>query len=204
MQSPSIKLQAAYGNGNEKRFSFPPTTEFDFELPRLVESVRQGRISTHTLAAIVTTLFSVMEVTFLSATDPPTELSVSSSSFLDRGTPPTRHFFLIVSYAALILNLSATISSVFLVDTLGALAFERKTAPSDVPRTGRRLLRSFGAAKTPSSLAEWHWFISFNLGVICIFCQLMTYIWLHETKLIGILMSLVVAYAVLPFLFTFM
>src|SRR4051794_29240809 len=66
------------------------------------------------------------------------------------------NFFMIVTYVALLLSASATISAVFLTDKLGAMQLARKEAPSLPLSRRRHILQHSGLENTHYSSIECH------------------------------------------------
>lgn len=80
----------------------------------------------------------------------------SSGIGLRSSSPALFHLLLILSYMALILNASASVSSVLIIDNLGGLAFRRRDPPTEEPKSGRHLLNMYGAEGVSYSGIELH------------------------------------------------
>ncbi|KAG8868320.1 hypothetical protein FRB97_002478, partial [Tulasnella sp. 331] len=84
--------------------------DLTYELPKLVESVRQGWIISAQGAAVVSVLLCGAETQLISM--------VQSG----KTTPvPAYRFLLLLSYSAFMLNASATIASLLMIDRLGEI-----------------------------------------------------------------------------------
>ncbi|KAG8942390.1 hypothetical protein FRC04_003786 [Tulasnella sp. 424] len=93
----------------------------NYELPKLVESVRQGWITSSQAIAVVGALFAAGETALIPF--------VKTAAVDGDGKPkmPAHpglfKLLLIVSYSAFLFNASATISSLILIDKLGEMSF---------------------------------------------------------------------------------
>ncbi|KAK0204758.1 hypothetical protein DFS33DRAFT_1382657 [Desarmillaria ectypa] len=123
-----------------------------YKLPSLVEYTRQGWQSACSSAAVVTSLLAAVAAGLLSVVHD--------------------------VFGAIILNASATITSLLLIDELGDLP-DIASADPDKARVGvvdesLDLLVYYGMKKT-WTWTRWHWIISFILGAWCLFAQVVVF-----------------------------
>lgn len=159
-----------------------------YELPRLVESLRQGWITSFQAMAVVGALFAAGETTLIPF--------VKTTVLNGDGTPklPAHpglfKLLLAVSYGAFFFSASVTISSVILIDELSLLSFLNRAKGSNNPALDFDsvflLLKEFQLTTT------WYWvgaycWVSIFLGCLCIVIQLAVYTWLNESRAVTIL-----------------
>ncbi|KAL0952561.1 hypothetical protein HGRIS_006817 [Hohenbuehelia grisea] len=178
----------------------PTTIQIAYELPRVVESVRNGWIATCQLAALMSTIFAVVA----------TQIFVMSPERLERfqdKNQSTLTAFLAFGYLAIILNCGTVLTSFLLVDRLGDLTFSSSTAESGAPDNGQLIVNStshlmqlYGAG-TSWSWMVLQWFISQQAGVFCLLVQITVFIWLHPVSLgVKVITLLAALFAFLPML----
>jgi len=173
-----------------------------YELPPLVESLRQGRIATYSAASVVTALFVSVEATLFTGSIPPSDISLhdpdATGSNSLRGTRAIHRFYFLATFAALMFNLSATVCSLLLIDILGAMAKWQKQSVKTF-RTGRRILMHFDVGGTYSRI-ELVWYLMLILGSIAMFGQFLLYVWLYESDVVASVTIGIVIIAILPFI----
>jgi len=176
------------------------------ELPKAVESIRQGRIDSFAASAVVTTLFAGIEAALLAGNPPLTNLpDDQGGSPGHRNNPRLLEAYLAFAYISLGLNLGATVASLYLIDMLGAVGFPLSYTHlkgAEDERTGRRLLlRTFGARSNTYKRIEWYWLATFQLGYLTVVAQYGLYIWLHASNVAAALATPTVLIALLPLTF---
>ncbi|KAF4613012.1 hypothetical protein D9613_010977 [Agrocybe pediades] len=181
-----------------------PSVKLDYELPKTVTSVRDGWQWTCQSGAVVSGLLAgaaAQLIGFFKSDD-------NYNKDIHGGGPGGARGFVIAScYAALFLNIGATISSFVLIDNLGEVGFSASVKDdqfhTDVQQTGRmtvtqeKLLVRFGASE------EWswmliHWLITFYAGILSLTVSVLTYVMMEEPLATKIFLILVVAFTVVP------
>ncbi|KAF9556813.1 hypothetical protein CPC08DRAFT_669355 [Agrocybe pediades] len=168
-----------------------PSVKLDYELPKTVTSVRDGWQWTCQSGAVVSGL-----------------LAGAAAQLLGFFTSGGAGGFVVAScYAALFLNIGATISSFVLIDNLGEVGFSAsakddkfhgdKEQSGRVTATQEELLVQFGASE------EWswmliHWLITFYAGILSLTVSVLTYVVMEEPLVTKIFLILVVAFTVVP------
>ncbi|KAG8988547.1 hypothetical protein FRB94_001906 [Tulasnella sp. JGI-2019a] len=160
------------------------------KLPETVEGLREGRMRSCEAAAVAAALFAGIEAAILTLEKTP-------------GTGKGgNQVILFLSYFALFLNASITITSILMIDRLGGLPFHTKDTETLITVTslgsGRRLLGRFGAKGWVWSYVEYQWLITLSLGCFVFFGQVLVYIWIHETIWLAISATAMATLAVLP------
>jgi len=171
-----------------------PPDPLRYQLPELVESVRQGWIYSSQAAAVVSVLFCGAE----------TQLIAIIKGGSDNGHPGAFKLLLFLSYAAFILNASATIASLVMIDRLGDLPQRAAKLGS---KAGHMLDDDMSCVDYPLEAhgagGRWTWsryhcLISLFAGSWCIFMQMAVYIWLFESRGLAIALSVLCAIGVSP------
>ncbi|KAG8988546.1 hypothetical protein FRB94_001907 [Tulasnella sp. JGI-2019a] len=168
----------------------------DYKLPEAVEGLREGRMRSCEAAAVAAALFAGIEVAILTLEKTP-------------GTGKGgNQVMLFLSYFALFLNASITITSILLIDRLGGLPFHTMnvtttTVTPTSQTSGRLLLARFGAKGKAWDYVEYQWFAALFLGCFVFFAQVLTYIWIHERRWLAIAATVLAILAVLPLLSMF-
>ncbi|KAG8864620.1 hypothetical protein FRB96_005124 [Tulasnella sp. 330] len=162
-QSPIPRpLQSPQAGSNRSSGVRPPPSDnpLDYEIPKVVDTLREGRLSSCNAAAIVTALFATIEATMISV--------LKTSTAHSHGSASAMRLLLILSYAGLILNASTTFTALLLIDRLGNLTFRSMKAPPTVTisslQTGRRLLGRFGASGITWDIMEFHFSSAVTYG----------------------------------------
>jgi len=178
----------------------PPTSKLKYELPETVRSVREGWQWTCQSGAVVSGLLAAVAAQLLGFFKP--DANYDGNIHLAGGA---KGFLLATCYAALFLNISATISSFILIDNLGEIGFrascqhdlESLTNLSTITTTQDGLLMKFGASP------EWkfmlyHWLVTFYSGIISLIVAVLTYVMMQESFVTKIVMGLLVGFTLLP------
>lgn len=154
-----------------------------------------------------------------------TAISGDNSNYTRRNSPQgALTFMILLSYAAMLFNSGAAISSFILVDSLSELPFKHASSEEDpYPRSSRvfagpsYLLRKYGMG-SKWSLALWHckrlnasldcvWSNCFNIdtglfcyfaGIWCLILQIVTYVIMQEPDVVRIPIACVAVFIVLP------
>jgi len=171
--------------------------QLSYALPPAVESLRAGWLASCQTAAIVSALFAVLAGTLLvfmqrEENFPPETLDGRGHTLL-----------LICSYSAVVLNVSATIGSLVLTDKLGELPLQASQRVHLLPRATvskdntTAMLRLYGIGPM-WTYAMWHWLFCLVVGFWALILQIPIYIYLRDSKTIMIVITCVVAFAMLP------
>ncbi|KDR77009.1 hypothetical protein GALMADRAFT_1327154 [Galerina marginata CBS 339.88] len=191
----------------------PPTVTLDYELPKTVVSVRDGWQWTCQSGAVVdkeakakilqnqSGLLASVAAQLLTLFKTPAP-SPSDSSSNNTGQPTeslAQTFLLVCCYAAIFLNISATISSFILIDNLGEIGYRSSIPnnqrpgsppPTTMSCTPEKLLYTYGA----SSKWTWmlfHWLFTFYMGILTLLIAIFTYVIMNEKLATKIAMALV-------------
>jgi len=116
-----------------------PVGGLEYELPRLVASSREGWVYSAQAAAVVSALFCGAETQIISTIK---SLETGQNNPIRHQNPGTFRFLLLLSYSAFILNASATIASLVMIDRLGEIP---------VRMVKRRTSTALAPMATPSS-----------------------------------------------------
>jgi hypothetical protein len=190
----------------------PPSTTLGYELPKAVSSIRDGWQWTCQSGAVVSGLLAAVAAQLLALFK--TLPSPNPSCPPNTSCPPNIHipggaqgFLLAACYAALFLNISATISSFILIDNLGEIEFrasckgeafhENVKRAKTMTRTQDRLLVEFGAT------GEWkwmlfHWLATFYSGILALIIAILTYVSMQEALATKIVMGVIVFFTLVP------
>ncbi|KAF8957478.1 hypothetical protein BDZ97DRAFT_1846393 [Flammula alnicola] len=187
------------------------STTLDYRLPPTVESIQQGWLNTcQGSARIVSALYLVINISRVcSRSWQPCCWASWNSDNLDAGRHNSRGGLLaleITGYASVFLNISACISSFILADRLGDVPY-RAARDSSVPLGGQAAMEQQSILRKYGIGALWQWIVwhcqslgcLLYVGAWCIFAQLLTYIWLQESKETRIVISILVGFCILPF-----
>jgi hypothetical protein len=162
--------------------------KLDYELPKTVAAVRDGWQWTCSSGAVVSGLLAASAAQLLS---------------LFKGNPPASNLVIGLCYAAIFLNISATIGSFVITDSLGDVAYrssrrsQQLASISNFDGTQSRLLTTFGVGSCWDVML-WHWLITFYCGIFSLILAVAIYVWQHETKGISIAMTIVISLTVVP------
>ncbi|KAF8895827.1 hypothetical protein CPB84DRAFT_1781918 [Gymnopilus junonius] len=157
----------------------PPNVALKYGLPEAVVSVRDGWQWTCQSGAVVSGLLASVAAQLL--------VFFKASSSYAEGIPNpggAQGFLLASCYAALFLNISATISSFILIDNLGEIGFTMTTTQDD-------LLIMFGASKKWKWML-WHWLVTFYSGILALIIAVLTYVTMQEPLVTKIIMWIIV------------
>ncbi|KIM76909.1 hypothetical protein PILCRDRAFT_825916 [Piloderma croceum F 1598] len=174
-----------------------------YQLPPVVASLQAGWLSSFQSAAAVSALLAGLAGQLLVFMKDP-------NNFPNHTSTGARTFLLLLSYSAVVLNSSATITSLILTDKIGELpvrASMKSCMKSGLPDSGTDtiettstgLLRRYGVGAL-WSCTIWHWFICLLAGIWCIMLQILTYIFLQESEVVSITMAFIIGFATLPLL----
>lgn len=170
-----------------------------YELPKLVEGVRNGWIASSQAIAVVGALFAAGETALIPF--------VKTASVDPEGNPllpghaALFKCLLVFSYGAFLFNASATISSLILIDKLGEMAFLNRSREDNrgwVPSSANRLLTQYKLGGVWYSV-QVHCLLSLILGCTCIFLQIVLYTWLKESRAVFVLTTIIAGWCALPF-----
>ncbi|KAK0451692.1 hypothetical protein EV421DRAFT_1056073 [Armillaria borealis] len=147
-------------------------------------------------AAIVTSLLAAVATGLLSAIND----VVNDGDFKQMANPHVLNFLYVASFGAIILNASATVTSLFLIDELGDLP--ALASDLDKPKEGSLasdtdILVYYGLGST-WTWTRWHWIISLVLGVWCLFLQVIVFVYITQATPVKVMMTLATIFAVLP------
>ncbi|KAJ7051300.1 hypothetical protein C8F01DRAFT_1376869 [Mycena amicta] len=164
-----------------------------YEAPKLIQSQISAWTSTVKSTAVVTALFAGVTATMLGLfrTDPALAHTHGDAMTL----------LIFSSYAAILFNCIATLASLFFIHRLGAIELnearkggERSSAGwIGRPISSLSLLRQFGASKG-FRLMFFEWFVYVCLGTFFMLVQVLVYMWLRESQVLGtVLVALTVS-----------
>ncbi|KAK0485177.1 hypothetical protein IW261DRAFT_1417023 [Armillaria novae-zelandiae] len=173
-----------------------PQKNLSYKLPSLVEYHLNGWQSTCSSVAVVTSLLAGVAAGLLSVIND----VVSDADFKQTANPHAVAALQVTSFGAIVLNASATITSLLLIDELGDLP-DIASANPDKPRAGfiesQDLLVYYGMEKT-WTWTRWHWIVSLILGAWCLFAQVVVFVCISQTKAVKVIVTVAAVYAVLP------
>ncbi|KAG8791374.1 hypothetical protein FRC12_009317 [Ceratobasidium sp. 428] len=177
-----------------------PRTRVSYDLPATIKSIQTGWQATFQSSSVVSALFAVIESVLLLF------FSNLDSEKFNRDSAGGQAL-LVFTYLAFFFSISATFSSLLLTDELGEIhvrASQRASVldPLDtmvIHEDTGDLLKRYGARRTWKPVM-WHWFLMLLSGYLCLFGQLLAYIWIIESKTVGIAMSCVAGFTLLPLL----
>ncbi|KAG9005690.1 hypothetical protein FRB94_004970 [Tulasnella sp. JGI-2019a] len=171
--------------------TFPPPTKKDelTKLPDIVESERQGWIVSAQAAAVVAALLCGVEASLLSLI----KANQNDSSVF--------RFLLILSYSAMILNASATIASLVMLDCLGDIPV--RVANPNPDEKKKKLAKMSTVNLEDFTGCRWTWarrhcLGTLFLGCVCILTQVVVYTWLREATSVATVMSVVCMFGASP------
>ncbi|KAF9533107.1 hypothetical protein CPB83DRAFT_805950 [Crepidotus variabilis] len=175
------------------------TTEgfFEYSLPPVIQSARDGWQSTSQSGAVVSGLLAAVASQLL---------GYFEGGLTSNNINNTAGSWVVIAfcYAALFLNINATIGSFILTDKLGELGYEgAKKGPADTSTVGvdRRgvsaLFKEYGMTSMWSIMLV-HWLITFYLGILTLIISVITYVGLVEKTSILIVMCFLIALTLFP------
>ncbi|KAK0194354.1 hypothetical protein F5146DRAFT_1035496 [Armillaria mellea] len=170
--------------------------QLTYQLPSLVEYNRQGWQTTCSSAAVVTSLLAAVAAGVLSAIND----IVNDGNFKQTANPHVLDFLYVASFGAIILNASATVTSLFLIDELAdlpALASDLDKPKEGSVTSDTDILVYYGLGNM-WTWTRWHWIISLVLGVWCLFLQVIVFVYITQTTPVKVMMTLATVFAVLP------
>ncbi|KIM44943.1 hypothetical protein M413DRAFT_367115 [Hebeloma cylindrosporum] len=177
------------------RTSRPAGINVNYKPPATVESIRTGWQHTCQASAIVSGLLAGVAAQLLS-------FFRSEDVYKRRPTSQgAKDTVLALCYATLLLNVAAMISAFMVIDKMGSLTMNGATIPP--PQIGRfygthvGLLVKFGGSPNWRYMF-WHWLICFYGGVVCLILLVLVFIWLQEPLSIGVVMTGLVGFAIIP------
>ncbi|KAF6749600.1 hypothetical protein DFP72DRAFT_913037 [Ephemerocybe angulata] len=181
-----------------------PEANVDYTLPATIQSIQNGWQLTCHVASLLSGLLSVVSVLLFMVVH---SASVGSTIQVDGELGSSTYLALSVfAYAALVLNIGASLSSFILIDELGELPFRAaqqrsSLLPSRGPIEGSpaQLLRRYGADRLWTFIA-YHWMVSAALGLISLLAEISLYVWMQEPKVVKIVTTSLVGFALLPIL----
>ncbi|KAG9035822.1 hypothetical protein FRB95_010416 [Tulasnella sp. JGI-2019a] len=182
----------------ENGYGYQYPHPLSYKLPDLVESVRQGWIFSAQGAAVVSVLLCGAEtqlITMVKTPDGNADVQVWDTY------PRAYKFLLLLSYSAFILNASATVASLLMIDRLDEIPLRAKTYIDEHPDAEMPpfdyLLEDYNAGGRWTWM-RWHCLVTLLAGSWCMTLQIFLYIYLHEATSVWITMALVCAIGVSP------
>ncbi|KAF8599075.1 hypothetical protein BDV93DRAFT_526368 [Ceratobasidium sp. AG-I] len=177
-----------------------PRTRVNYELPATIKSIQAGWQATFQSSSVIAPLFAVIESVFLMFFS-----NLSSERFDSKS--PGGQALLVFTYLAFFSSISATFSSLLLTDEFGEIHVRASNRESSlnplenavIHEHPGELLKRYGVRSTWRPVM-WHWFLMLVVGYLCIVGQLLTYIWIMESKAVGIVMSCFAGFSLLPLL----
>ncbi|PPQ86186.1 hypothetical protein CVT25_006929 [Psilocybe cyanescens] len=164
------------------------------QLPETVKAVRDGWQWTCQSGAVVSGLLAAVAAQLLVFFKPDSSFDPNINT-----QGGAKGFLLGACYAALFLNISATISSFILIDNLGEIGFRASCHAEKLEGLTRdvgqhvtnqdKLLVDFGAS---SGL------LTFYSGILALIIAVLTYVMMQESLALKIVMGLIVGFTLLP------
>ncbi|KAJ3504331.1 hypothetical protein NLJ89_g7988 [Agrocybe chaxingu] len=175
-----------------------PKNFFNYELPKTVISVRDGWQWTSQSGAVVSGLLAAVAAQLLGFFKDDENLSPSGGA----------GFVIASCYAALFLNIAATIGSFVLIDNLGEVGYRAAKRDSkdellqvdtigDYTPAVSKMLVDFGANGMWNGML-YHWLITFYLGILSLIISVLTYVILSESLATQVVMCTIVALTLFP------
>ncbi|KAJ8072669.1 hypothetical protein PM082_016228 [Marasmius tenuissimus] len=164
------------------------SVRLDYKLPALVDDMKVSWQLTLQSSAVVSSLFAALAVSIIQTYKgddnfPTTALAQGLS---------------IISYGAVLLNASTTVTSLILIDKLGGMGKRCAGRNNEAPATGylaesnnRRILKEYRIERL-WYLYFAHWFLSLSLGIFCIFLQVLLYVIIAEESLAVYISTIVI------------
>ncbi|KAF8202484.1 hypothetical protein BJ912DRAFT_443736 [Pholiota molesta] len=169
-----------------------PPARMEESLPRTVEAIRAGWQQTSQGGAVVSGLLASTAAALFNYIRDPKNYDKH---------PHSKNAVVALCYGALFFNIGATISAFIIIDKLGSLTFvyarRNPITIGTFAATETAILEHYGAGNIWKYIL-WHWVICFYSGAVCLAALLLTFIWLEELHWIGILMSLLAMFALIP------
>ncbi|KAF9530497.1 hypothetical protein CPB83DRAFT_850425 [Crepidotus variabilis] len=175
----------------------PTKSLLSYALPNAVASVKDGWQGTSSSGAVVSGLLAGVASQLL-------------GTFTDADISPSGAKGIIVAtcYAAIFLNINATIGSFVLIDRLGELGFEAARLDmlgrlDQLELVGHnhsqvnQLLKEFGAGRMWKYMLI-HWLVTFYLGILSLIISVLTYVLLTEGTAIQAVMCVLVGVTLVP------
>ncbi|TDL23926.1 hypothetical protein BD410DRAFT_128406 [Rickenella mellea] len=168
-----------------------------YELPPVVQSILEGWKTSLVIAAVVSALFASAECSLLGF--------ITSNDAMKVAHPRVYNALRIFSYSTLLFSTSATVSSLILVDRYSELAF-RASQKDNLPRHKYvkhgmdYFLKEYGDIGPSWNLLRWHWLLSLGLGILCVFLQMLVFVWISDPPVVRIVTSCVAGFSLLPLL----
>ncbi|KAG7089731.1 hypothetical protein E1B28_011385 [Marasmius oreades] len=176
--------------------------DLQYRLPPLVEAIKSSWQLSLQSAATASSLLAGVAAQLMGSNDFPKAQQY----------PRLVDAFTFVSYAAVLLNASAAVTSLILVDKLARLLqkpAQRGSFLHDVEKGGfvgisnyLDLMKLFGAGKSWVWCLR-HWHISLFFGILCLYFQIFLFSFLQGNIIIMALTTLVVVYVALSLVYFF-
>ncbi|KAJ6526189.1 hypothetical protein DFH09DRAFT_1188086, partial [Mycena vulgaris] len=180
-------------------------------VPQAREIAGQGVDNDVQSAAVVTTLFSGTSVQLLNVIRADTAVKITAMPQMGTADAarPVMTLLLVASYAAILFNVIATLGSLFLIDRIGDIDLNEAQKGGDRitdgfidrPRSSLQLLLHFGGHPNLKYIFI-QWMVYLFLGIMSIFLQTLTYIWLHEGRVTSIIITALTGSAIAGLFFT--
>ncbi|KAF8964804.1 hypothetical protein BDZ97DRAFT_865155 [Flammula alnicola] len=164
--------------------------DIEYELPKVVLSVRDGWQWTCQSGAVVSGLLAAVAAQLLVFFKAPSSYSHASQTEID--------IIVAFCYAGLFLNIGATISSFVLIDELGELGFQASRRADSLKQIGEisvtqeNLLLKFGASRSWKSKL-YHWLFIFYSGILALTTSVLVYACTQEAVATRVVMTFIVS-----------
>ncbi|KAF8180085.1 hypothetical protein BJ912DRAFT_929437 [Pholiota molesta] len=161
-----------------------------------VKAIRDGWQSKSSSGSILSGLLAAAAAQLLGFF----KASAEGTGGLGARAPRYQNLVLVLCYAALVLNISATIGTFVLIDTLSDIAFKASKKEFLMARTNmnqEEILQYWGAGRQWNWM-RLHWTITFYSGIFSLIASVLCFVWLAETKAVAITSSVAVGLTLIP------
>ncbi|KAG9005229.1 hypothetical protein FRB94_001647 [Tulasnella sp. JGI-2019a] len=188
-----------------------PGGKLEYSVPKVVESLREGRRDSYNVAPIVAALLATVEaamIVLIKTHHTTTIPALIGSASPTVGSANATTFLLILSYAGLILNTSTTFSSRLLIERLRKFVFVSKgvkpVLTDSSVRSACRLLRWDTAPEEAWHILEFYHFSTLLAGFLIISIQILTFIWISEEGFVAVIPTITALFCLIPFVTFFL
>ncbi|KAG9038720.1 hypothetical protein FRB95_000310 [Tulasnella sp. JGI-2019a] len=188
-----------------------PDDNLEYSVPKVVESLREGRRDSCNTVPIVAALLAAIEAAMIvlikthHATMIPALIGSASPTV---GSANATTFLLILSYVGLILNTSTTFSSRLLIERLRKFVFVwegvKPVLTDSSVRSTRRLLRWDTAPEEVWHILEFYHFSTLLASFLIISTQILMFIWISEEAAVAVVSTAIALFCLIPFVTIFL
>ncbi|VDB87049.1 unnamed protein product [Peniophora sp. CBMAI 1063] len=179
-----------------------PPVDVDYALPPAIEKMQGSWMSTLQSGAVVTSVIAGVEAQLL------VFYSDNGSFGLDDNAPSSKIQIVIqiLTYVALVCSVSATITSLFLIDEFGEIPTRAaryrnpSTQACKMAGTDWSLLEAF-RLRRGSKFVVYHWLSSILAAALCTVLSTAVYVVSQKPLAAQVIITVVTVVSVLPFLY---